>query len=283
MKHSLALATCLVALYGGDALAQGAYLYGGVHPINPTAGGGFCYTAEQHPHEYPVDPSIAYLYRDYGGYQYFVGNVYDFGYQGEAFPYYGNHPIPTWGSYCYLDGVHYHSFLPPAGLVASYVVQNGYYYYRGSYSPTYYSYRSRFYRARHSFWYSPAYRTHHANYAQARRTYARPASVTYITRPPRIVYRHVTPPVRTVTRVVVRPNPTPAYQHNVQRPNTYNTYYRPAPARPTVTQPTVTRPTMNRPAMTRPTVMRPTVTAPTRTVVPAARRPTAPAQTWRRR
>src|ERR1043166_8973379 len=108
MKRSLALLVCCLALSGGSASAQGEYLYAGLHPINPSAGGGFCYTKTPHGHEYPIDTQIAHLYRVYHGYNYFVGNVYDFGYEGEAFPYYGHHPLVDSSSYCYIDGSHYH-------------------------------------------------------------------------------------------------------------------------------------------------------------------------------
>jgi hypothetical protein len=250
MRKWLALVVLFGALSAGSAHAQG-YLYGGLHPINPTAGGGFCYTTTPHDHDYPIDPNISYLYRLYNGYYYFVGNVYDFGYQGEAFPYYGHHPVPDWGSYCYLNGVHYHYFLPPSSLVANYVVHNGYYYFRGVFPPAYYTYRTNYYRPRLSYWYLPAYRTYRTNYVTSWRTYARPASVTFITRPPRIVYQRTTP-ARVVTTTVTRT--APAYRYNVNRPRTYNSYYRPTS--------TVTRTT--------------TRTAPTGRTVTTTR-------TWRRR
>ena len=69
---------------GGVASAQTGFLYGGMHPINPMAGSGFCYTNAAHDHPYPTDPNVGYLYRNVSGYQYFVGNPYHFGYQGQA-------------------------------------------------------------------------------------------------------------------------------------------------------------------------------------------------------
>ena len=230
------MATCVLALTlaAGNASAQSGFLYGGVHPINPVAGGGFCYTSVAHDHPYPIDPSIAYLYRSWNGYNYFVGNPYHFGYQGQAFPYYGHHPLPDCSSYCYLDGAHYHHFVPAVSLASYYVVNNGYYYYNGVLPPAYYTYQTTWYRPRHTYYYLPTYRTYYSTYRTTWRTYAAPASVTYITRPPTITYRYTTPPVRTWNTTVVRTTPTPTYRYNVNRPNTYNTYYRP-PVRTTTT------------------------------------------------
>jgi hypothetical protein len=208
--------------FGGVASAQGGFLYGGMHPVNPQFGGGFCYTNAAHDHPYPIDASIAYLYRNTNGYQYFVGNPYHFGYQGQAFPYYNHHPLPEHNSYCYIDGAHQHHFLPPAALAASYVVNNGYYYYNGVYSPFYYSYRPSFYRASHSYYYMPTYRNYYRTYNTTWRRYYTPASVSYIYRRPVVVTRYSTPPVRTHT--IVRTS-APVYRYNTARPNTYNYNY----------------------------------------------------------
>jgi hypothetical protein len=135
----------------------------------------------------------------------------------------------------YLDGAHHHQFLPPANFAPYYVVNGGHYYYNGAFAPVYYTYRPSFYRARHTFWYLPTYRTYYRTYNTYWRRYARPASVTYITRPPRIVYRYQTPPP--VTRWS-RTVPRPVYRYNIYRPV--------APPRPvfrTTTTRTFVRPT----------------------------------------
>src|SRR5262245_12976526 len=56
------------------AVAQ--YGYMGLHPIPYDAGSGFCYQQGAHFHEYP--PFDQYLFREHGGWFYFVGDVGDF-------------------------------------------------------------------------------------------------------------------------------------------------------------------------------------------------------------
>ena len=109
MKRLLGLAACLVVLVPAIAMAQDAYTYWGPHPVHPAAGSGYCYAEGTHAHPYGTDPNISYLYRVYNNQYFFVGNVYHFGYQRQAFPYYGHHPLAAelGGSFCYLDGVHY--------------------------------------------------------------------------------------------------------------------------------------------------------------------------------
>ena len=208
---------------GGVASAQTGFLYGGMHPINPMAGSGFCYTNAAHDHPYPTDPNVGYLYRNVSGYQYFVGNPYHFGYQGQAFAYYGHHPIPEYSSYCYIDGQHHHHFLPAASLAANYVVNNGAYYYNGIFNPWYYSYRSSFYHAYPTYYYLPGYRSYYSTYNTTWRRYYTPASVNYIVNRPVFINRYTTPPVRTYNTYVT--NTTPVYRYNTARPNTYNYNY----------------------------------------------------------
>jgi hypothetical protein len=222
MTRRLALAAVLWSLCASSAWAQ--FLYGGVHPVNPTVGAGFCTTAAAHDHVYPIDPNISYLYRNWNGYNYFVGNPYHFGYQGQAFAYYGNHPLPEYNSYCYLDGTHYHHFLPAASLAGTFVVNNGAYYYNGVFPAAYYSYRPNFYHRQLRYLYAPAYRGYYRGYAAAWRNYATPASVTFFTRRPAFVPLYRSPPrIWGRSHIVVRP----VYRPNLQRPNTYNSYNRP--------------------------------------------------------
>jgi hypothetical protein len=225
MKRFLAVFACVWMLGMSDASAQAVFAYGGIHPIQPAAGGGFCYTNAPHNHPFPIDPNIAYLYRTHNNLYYFAGNPYHFGYQGQAFPYYGHHPLPDYSSYCYLDGSHFHHFLPPSTYSPYYVVNNGYYYYNGVAPPVYYTHYNMYYRRRHTFWYTPWYRRYHRAYRTHWRTYYRPATITYITRPPQIVYRYTRPPpprVVTTIRTTVRP----AYRYNVYQPRTYPVYHR---------------------------------------------------------
>ena len=236
---SLALACAL--LFAGSASAQQMFFYGDVHPVNPMAGGGFCYTNTPHAHPYMPDPNVAYLFRQLNGHYYFSGDPYHFGYRGQAFGYYGHHPLPTLASHCYLDGQHYHHFVPPTDLAGNYVINNGYYYYNGVLAPLYYSYRNSYYRYRHTYWYTPAYSTYYRSYQSSWNTYGHPASINYIYNRPSITYRYDRPPpprVWTRTSTYVRP----AYQYNTQRPNTRDSYYRPRPGAVTRTTTTAVRP-----------------------------------------
>lgn len=228
MKRWLFLAAIVASIGTSAASAQDMrYPFNGVHPNHP-AKGGFCYNAGVHSHRMPPDPNISYLYRNWSGYNYFMGDPYAFGYTGQAFAYYNHHPVSHTGSYCYLDGSHYHHFLPTADYSPYYVVNNGTYYYNGTLPPQYYSYRSNYYRASHTYRYLPYYRTYWNGYRTAYSTYSTPGSVAYITRPPTMVYRYTSPPVRVYNTTVVRTVATPTYRYNVQQPRTYNSYYRPA-------------------------------------------------------
>jgi len=121
-------------------------------------------------------------------------------------------------------------------------VNNGYYYYNGLFAPFYYSYRPSFYRARHTYFYMPTYRSYYSNYARTWRTYSTPASVSYITNRPVFVNRYTSPPVR--RNHIVRTSNL-VYRYNTARPNTYNYNYRTpshrGPSRVTTTT-TVRRP-----------------------------------------
>lgn len=224
-------------MYGVTAaVPAGAFTFAGPHPVHPSFGGGFCYEAGRHTHPYSVDPNIAYLYRvSYEAYV-FVGNVYEFGYNRQAFPYYNHHPLATeyGGTYCYIDGAHYHYFVPAQAYGANYIVHNGYYYYNGSYSPTYYSYRTDYYRPYYTYRYLPAYSTYATSYRTYATAYSKPASVSYIYSPPRTIYtapprvtiyNSPTPPTR------FTPRSAPVYRYDANRPAAPS-YARPATAYP---------------------------------------------------
>jgi hypothetical protein len=115
------------------------YGYFGPHPMPYDAGSGFCYEQGAHFHPYP--PFDKYLFRESGGWFYFVGDVGDFGYSGQAWGYSGNHPIPLayGGGYCYINWPHRHHYPPPVGVSYSFV--GGYYVYGGPWDPLYWRYR----------------------------------------------------------------------------------------------------------------------------------------------
>lgn len=258
MRTMVALSACVLAL-ATTASAQtqmpgasydvpaSVFTYVGPHPSHPAAGGGFCYEAARHTHPFSVDPNLAYLYRVATDAYVFVGNVYEFGYNRQAFPYYNHHPLSSeyGGSYCYLDGAHYHHFVPAAAYGANYIVHNGYYYYNGSYAPAYYSYRTNYYRPYYTYRYLPAYAAYYTSYRTYATTYARPASVSYIYNPPRTLY--AAPPrvtaynagrPTTVARTYATTG-TPVYRYNPNRPTTFH-YTRPANAYPATRGPATT-------------------------------------------
>jgi hypothetical protein len=300
MKRLLTLAALVLLLTPSLAMAQLSVNYWGPHPVHPAAGGGFCAMAGSHSHPYDIDQNLAHLYRNFNSHWHFVGNVYEFGYQGPAYPYYGHHPLPAefGGTFCYLDGPHYHYFLPPVTYAAQYLVHNGYYYYNGGFPSIYYTYRPTYFRSYHTYRYLPYYRPYYTNYETVYTTYARPASVTYIYNPPsNYIYRpspsYSRPPqvtvYQTTTRTVTTPS-APVYRYNNYRSYTSysrpaDSYRRPLPSQPTAPQPsyskTVTRPIYTLPASrpayspsaNRPTPIRPATTTTTRTTT---------VRTWRR-
>jgi hypothetical protein len=264
MKRLLSLGACLAVLVPAAAMAQAFYNYFGPHPVSPGAGSGFCYNEGSHGHEYPIDPNIAYLYRTYNNHHHFVGNVYHFGYQRQAFPYYGNHPLGAelGGGYCYLDGNHYHQFTPPVSYASNYLVHNGYYYYNGTFPQLYYQHRPMYYRSAYTYAYLPSYLSYYSNYGTYVTSYGTPASVSYIYNRPAGAYSYSRVPSRVyyprgpvttyTSRTYTTTRRTPVYRYNTYRPSTYNVYYR----RPVYNAPTYRTPVYRGPA----TVSRTTTT-----------------------
>jgi hypothetical protein len=121
---------------------QYEYAYMGAHPQPYDMGGGYCYQNTAHYHEYP--PFDQYLFRESGGYWYFVGDPADFGYSMQMWGYNGNHPIPLayGGGYCYINWGHRHPYSPPSSVYFSFV--GGYYSYNGPWDPLYWRWRDRY-------------------------------------------------------------------------------------------------------------------------------------------
>ena len=95
--------------------------YIGIHPIPKAEGGGFCNIEGPHVHVFGANKLE---YRDHRGQNYFVGDPVAYGYDGPRHQYKGHHPIHVdvvVGSpepdteFCYLNGPHYHYFVPPEG------------------------------------------------------------------------------------------------------------------------------------------------------------------------
>lgn len=175
-------ALCLALVLAGSASASAARNYAGHHP-NPEPPGGFCYVDGVHPHDYEPPARIAHLFRQQGNAVYFVGDPYFFGYTRPAYPYDGHHPIhPVFGgTWCFLDGPHYHFFHPHVDEVRQYTIFGGRYYYIGPVTPDYHQHRPAYYVEPPPSWpaaFAPLYatRNHYALY------YGRPASVRYVVR-----------------------------------------------------------------------------------------------------
>src|SRR6185312_10248134 len=138
------------------------YGYMGPHPIPYEAGQGYCYQQGAHFHEYaPFDQN---LFREQGGWFYFVGDPGDFSYAQQLWGYRGHHPIPVayGGGYCFMDWPHRHNYAPAVGVAYNYV--GGYYNYAGPFDawywkwrPHYMSYYGGYYR--HSYYGGAYWRT----------------------------------------------------------------------------------------------------------------------------
>ena len=117
------------------------YGYFGPHPEPYEYGQQAC--NEPGPHFHPYPPFDRYLFREASGYFYFIGDMGDFGYQGQMWGYQGNHPLPVefGGGFCYIDWPHRHPFPPSSSLSFSFI--GGYYSYVGVWDPAYYTYRDR--------------------------------------------------------------------------------------------------------------------------------------------
>ncbi|MEO6953464.1 MAG: hypothetical protein ABI321_16805 [Polyangia bacterium] len=128
---------------GASAVEEGGMQYGyfGPHPEPYEYGQGSC--NEQGPHFHPYPPFDRYLFRESNGYFYFIGDISDFGYQGQMWGYQGNHPLPPeyGGGFCYIDWPHRHPFPPPVSMSFNFI--GGYYLYAGAWDPSYYTYRDR--------------------------------------------------------------------------------------------------------------------------------------------
>lgn len=120
--------------------------YTGVHPVPAEEGGAFCNIEGPHVHLYRPDHADV-LYRVVGGAYLFVGDPAPFGYDGPKHAYHGRHPIPVdelvggdhrehdGELFCYLDGPHYHIYLPPPAL--KFVLRGDAYWYVGDWPRSY--------------------------------------------------------------------------------------------------------------------------------------------------
>jgi len=129
-------ATVLVLSVSGPSLAHADQIhYVGAHPFDD----GYCYIEVPHVHTYGPRAKQRTLYRKHKGHYHFVGDPVAHGYDGPRHQYYGHHPIAT-ASYvideapdaelfCYIDGPHFHAFVPAPSL--SFRVAGDAYWYTG--------------------------------------------------------------------------------------------------------------------------------------------------------
>ena len=151
MLRSLFITCVVLATYiaPAPALANPSpkqVVYAGVHPIPAAEGGGFCDIEGPHVHIYRPDHGDE-LYRVVGGAYLFVGDPVPFGYDGPKHAFYGPHPIPVdeivvgphsehdGAVFCYLDGPHYHIYVPPPTL--TFTERGGAYWYTGQWPRSY--------------------------------------------------------------------------------------------------------------------------------------------------
>jgi hypothetical protein len=148
----------------------GGYCYGGPHPA---PGGGWEATTSPHMHDYA--PFDLRLFSFHDGCYYFIGDPKDFGYTGEAYSYYGAHPIldSYGGGWCFMIGAHSHWWRPWSPY---FTVVGPWYYWNGPYDPFFWSYWP---------YYSFYYRSYYPSYYAGGRFYR-----TWRAAPP---IRHVPP------------------------------------------------------------------------------------------
>ncbi|HTR56167.1 MAG TPA: hypothetical protein VMJ10_36080 [Kofleriaceae bacterium] len=128
----LLLVLCAVTLVA-TAFADPKYgrqvRYGGPHPIPKSEGGGMCYIEGPHVHVYAANELE---YRVHGDDEVFVGDPVAYGWDGPKYSYSGPHPIIVGHTeeYCYIQGPHFHAFMPPEG--PDFKVVGGAYFYVGT-------------------------------------------------------------------------------------------------------------------------------------------------------
>jgi len=159
----------------------GGYCYGGPHPA---PGGGW--EASQAPHMHNYAPFDLRLFAFKNGCYYFIGDPRDFGYNGQAYSYYGAHPIldAYGGGWCFMIGPHSHWWRPWSPY---FTVVGPWYYWYGPYDPFFWAYWP---------YYSFYYRAYYPSYYAGGRFYSTWRSAPPITRVPSTGWRG-SPPAAT--------------------------------------------------------------------------------------
>jgi len=143
---------------GAPIAAQGGggYCYVGPHPVDTRVVPGPAFEDVQGQNIRPYPPVDLRLFSYHQGCYYFIGDPRDFGYGGQAYSYYGAHPVLDvyGGGWCFMMGGHYHLWRPWSPY---FTVVGPWYYWYGPYDPFFWSYWPYY-----SFYYRSYYPTYYA-------------------------------------------------------------------------------------------------------------------------
>jgi len=139
----------------------GGYCYVGPHPVDTRVVPGPAFEDAQGQNIRPYPPVDLRLFSYRQGCYYFIGDPRDFGYTGQAYSYYGAHPVldAYGGGWCFMMGGHYHLWRPWSPY---FTVVGPWYYWYGPYDPFFWSYWP---------YYSFYYRAYYPNYYAGGRYY----------------------------------------------------------------------------------------------------------------
>jgi hypothetical protein len=147
---------------GAPIAAQGGgYCYVGPHPVDTRVVPGPAFEDVQGQNVRPYPPVDLRLFSYHQGCYYFIGDPRDFGYTGQAYSYYGAHPVldAYGGGWCFMMGGHNHLWRPWSPY---FTVVGPWYYWYGAYDPFFWSYWP---------YYSFYYRTYYPSYYAGGRYY----------------------------------------------------------------------------------------------------------------
>jgi hypothetical protein len=147
---------------GAPIAAQGGgYCYVGPHPVDTRVVPGPAFEDVQGQNIRPYPPVDLRLFSYHQGCYYFIGDPRDFGYTGQAYSYYGAHPVLDvyGGGWCFMMGGHNHLWRPWS---LYFTVVGPWYYWYGPYDPFFWSYWP---------YYSFYYRTYYPSYDAGGRYY----------------------------------------------------------------------------------------------------------------
>ena len=122
---------------GPQVHPEGGYCYAGSHPVDTRVEASESFHAATGSHLHPYPPVDLRLFSFHDGCYHFIGDPRDFGYQGQAYQYYGAHPVPTGHQWCFMIGGHFHTWQPWSPY---FVTVGPWFYWQGAYDPFFWSY-----------------------------------------------------------------------------------------------------------------------------------------------